>query len=253
MLNPRILWTAAVATSLALGASAQTPPEGPGARTAEDTWGIQDDSFTVLGAAEFLPRSSSAVTYSFNTTTGFVHADGTGYTMVAPLAVPNGVMLKDMLVVACDDDGTDGFSVILSECVNLDANCAFDVDFSVASGDAAMPGCAYFAADPPAAKAMQTWPRTYFVSLSTGGTTKIRSVAMRWQRRVTGLSSGVVIFNDVLAGHPYKQYIDALGTSGISMGCGGGKYCPDNPVTRGQLAVFLARALGLYFPDVVNP
>jgi hypothetical protein len=45
-----------------------------------------------------------------------------------------------------------------------------------------------------------------------------------------------------------RQYVEALAAAGISAGCGGGKYCPDDPVTRGQLAVFLARALGLHFP-----
>lgn len=35
--------------------------------------------------------------------------------------------------------------------------------------------------------------------------------------------------------------------SGITAGCGTG-YCPDNPVTRGQMAVFLTKALGLYWP-----
>jgi hypothetical protein len=47
--------------------------------------------------------------------------------------------------------------------------------------------------------------------------------------------------------HPYFQFIQALAASGITGGCGGGNYCPDNPVTRGQMAVFLAKALGLQF------
>jgi hypothetical protein len=29
---------------------------------------------------------------------------------------------------------------------------------------------------------------------------------------------------------------------GITTGCGGGKYCPSQTVTRDQMAVFLARA-----------
>jgi hypothetical protein len=49
--------------------------------------------------------------------------------------------------------------------------------------------------------------------------------------------------------HPFFQYIEALAGSGITGGCGNGNYCPDNPVTRGQMAVFLAKALGLNFPD----
>jgi len=52
-------------------------------------------------------------------------------------------------------------------------------------------------------------------------------------------------FSDVPTSSPQFQFIEALYHSGITAGCGGGNYCPDNPVTRGQMAVFLAKALGL--------
>jgi hypothetical protein len=55
-------------------------------------------------------------------------------------------------------------------------------------------------------------------------------------------------FNDVPASHPLFQYIEAIHAAGITAGCGGGNYCPDNPLTRGQMAVFLAKALGLQWP-----
>jgi hypothetical protein len=34
---------------------------------------------------------------------------------------------------------------------------------------------------------------------------------------------------------------------GSRSGCGGGNFCPDAAVTRGQMAVFLAKALGLHW------
>jgi hypothetical protein len=49
--------------------------------------------------------------------------------------------------------------------------------------------------------------------------------------------------------HPYHRFIEALAAAGISGGCGGGLYCVDNPITRGEMAVFLAAALGLHFPN----
>ena len=53
-------------------------------------------------------------------------------------------------------------------------------------------------------------------------------------------------FTDVPTSHPYFQFIEALAASGITGGCGDGTiYCPSAPLTRGQMAVFLARALGL--------
>jgi hypothetical protein len=44
------------------------------------------------------------------------------------------------------------------------------------------------------------------------------------------------------------QYVEALAASGITSGCGNGNYCPDAPLTRRQMAVFLAKALGLHWP-----
>ncbi|HEX4438485.1 MAG TPA: S-layer homology domain-containing protein, partial [Thermoanaerobaculia bacterium] len=41
---------------------------------------------------------------------------------------------------------------------------------------------------------------------------------------------------------------EALNAAGITGGCGNGNYCPDGPVTRGQMAVFLSKALGLHWP-----
>ena len=57
----------------------------------------------------------------------------------------------------------------------------------------------------------------------------------------------VATFLDVPTNHPFFQFVEALAASGITGGCGGGNYCPNNPVTRGQMAVFLAKALGLQF------
>jgi len=46
----------------------------------------------------------------------------------------------------------------------------------------------------------------------------------------------------------FEDSIDMIGTAGITLGCNppaNDQYCPDDPVTRGQMAAFLSRALGL--------
>jgi hypothetical protein len=58
---------------------------------------------------------------------------------------------------------------------------------------------------------------------------------------------GTATFNDVPTNHPFFQFVEALVDSGITAGCGNGNYCPDAPLTRGQMAVFLSKALGLHF------
>jgi hypothetical protein len=55
-------------------------------------------------------------------------------------------------------------------------------------------------------------------------------------------------FGDVPADHPFCGFIDRLAQDGITGGCGGGFFCPDEPVTRGQMAVFLVAA-----PPPLNP
>ena len=59
----------------------------------------------------------------------------------------------------------------------------------------------------------------------------------------------VATFSDVPPSDPFFQFIEALAAAGITGGCGDGKFCADAPLTRGQMAVFLSKALGLHFPD----
>ncbi len=68
-----------------------------------------------------------------------------------------------------------------------------------------------------------------------------------WLMRQVRPAPSVASFNDVPTNHPQFQFIEALEASGITVGCGGGNYCPNSPLTRGQMAVFLAKALGLYW------
>jgi outer membrane protein assembly factor BamB len=51
------------------------------------------------------------------------------------------------------------------------------------------------------------------------------------------------VFGDVNIGTFAGNYIEALAAAGVTAGCGGGNYCPADPVTREQVAVFLLRTL----------
>lgn len=52
-------------------------------------------------------------------------------------------------------------------------------------------------------------------------------------------------FNDVTPDHWAFSFIETLADSGITAGCGNDNYCPDAPVNRDQMAVFLTRTFGL--------
>jgi hypothetical protein len=49
------------------------------------------------------------------------------------------------------------------------------------------------------------------------------------------------VFPDVPCSNNFAPWIEALAEAGITGGCGGGNYCPTNPVIRQQMAVFLLK------------
>jgi len=55
----------------------------------------------------------------------------------------------------------------------------------------------------------------------------------------------VPLFADVPASSPFCRWVEELARRGITSGCGGGNYCPTQPVTREQMAVFLTTTFGL--------
>ncbi len=76
---------------------------------------------------------------------------------------------------------------------------------------------------------------------------QVQKVRVTWVRQVSPAPASPT-FNDVATSHPFFRFIEALSKSGITGGCGGGAFCPDQPLTRGQMAVFLAKGLGLAWP-----
>jgi len=57
--------------------------------------------------------------------------------------------------------------------------------------------------------------------------------------------AAVGLFNDVPASNGFAKWIEELAHRGITAGCGGGNYCPNLSITRGQMAVFLTATFGL--------
>jgi hypothetical protein len=52
-------------------------------------------------------------------------------------------------------------------------------------------------------------------------------------------------FGDVATGASYHDEVEALVGAGITSGCGSGNYCPGSAVSRGQMAQFMVRGLGI--------
>jgi hypothetical protein len=90
---------------------------------------------------------------------------------------------------------------------------------------------------------------TYLVSVfAATNFTTFSAVRIYYHLQVSP-APAVATFGDVPTNHPFFPFIEALKASGITGGCQANPplYCPDQPLTRGQMAVFLSTALGLHF------
>ncbi|MBL8213639.1 MAG: S-layer homology domain-containing protein, partial [Bryobacterales bacterium] len=50
------------------------------------------------------------------------------------------------------------------------------------------------------------------------------------------------VFNDVPPTHPHFRFVQKHAELSVTQGCGNGRFCPDQILTRGELAALLARA-----------
>ena len=91
---------------------------------------------------------------------------------------------------------------------------------------------------------------SFYVVMPNDAQVAFKGVRVIWHRQVSP-APAVATFNDVPTSDPAFQYIEALAASGITGGCNVAppQYCPDATLTRRQMAVFLAKALGLHWPN----
>ena len=84
----------------------------------------------------------------------------------------------------------------------------------------------------------------------SGSATDLRfGGAVVWYRLQITPAPATATFTDVPTGYWAFRHIEALAASGITAGCGGSNFCPENYVKRSEMAVYLAKALGLHWSD----
>ena len=75
-----------------------------------------------------------------------------------------------------------------------------------------------------------------------------RAAAIAMLVRVAGMpqvNPATPTFSDVPRSHALYREIETAVAQGITAGCGGGRFCPDDPAPRWAVAIFTARAFGL--------
>jgi hypothetical protein len=91
-----------------------------------------------------------------------------------------------------------------------------------------------------------------FVDVETHGgdiSSSFSGVSIFYQLQVSP-APATATFADVPTNHPYFKFIEALASSGITKGCGSSPliFCPNQTITRQEVATWMAKALGLDWP-----
>jgi len=201
------------------------------------------ESFYRVNPSDFVPYSGSV--HYFNSGAAITGADAAD-AFSAPVHLPSGARLTSFELDGCDS-ASDGMQlqVILYQCDRFGSGCVMVSQPTI--GENA--GCAQATDD------LTLLPTTYvndsshqlYIYLGTQSTFMSVTGAVVGYRLQISPAPATATFGDVPTDYIYFRAIEALAASGIASGCGSGNYCPDQPVTRGELAKFLANGLGLHW------
>jgi S-layer homology domain len=221
---------------------------GPAPSQGTPMFGTGSESVLVIGADSFeLTLGSENLPNGDNT--GRTCAVGGGADLacvyIATVSLSSGALVTGIDLEACDGDAVAQFGFALAQFSVPVQNGTF-VSPLFASG--ATPGCAVFPVAMSRTVNNTAEKLVFAVNVQPGTNLGFTTARVHYKLQVSP-APATATFGDVPTNHPFFQFIEALAASGITGGCGGGNFCPDNPVTRGQMAVFLSKALGLQFPN----
>ncbi len=226
--------TAAVSLVVHAGAGPKTP-----------AWGTGGTTYDNIGAAEFLPKDSISTYGTFGSPSGR-YATSSGARFQATPHIPGGALLTYMEFDYCDEDLSGALTLTLYDCDYL-GNCGNQLGFIETPVNTLDCGNYMWVDLAPLGYTVNNYSRRLLLEVTTGSGTIDKSFygAVLGYKLQISQPPPTPTFNDVPVADIGYQYIEALAASGITGGCGGGNFCPDNPVTRRQMAIFIAKALGL--------
>jgi hypothetical protein len=219
-------------------------------------WGLIETSWTRLGATEFDPDNSSTtytstwfpegLVYSYQryVTGGYAHLIGFGH-------VPGGSNVDGVNINYCETNSSGPFASITWYFCDPNGGCttpafaSYDFGFfGTGCHDVAISGLT---------ATMNNADNELLVDVKfahSDGSESIASAGLAYNLQISA-PPGVATFSDVPTNDGAFPFVEALVKAGVTVGCDAGppaRYCPDDPVTRRQMAVFISKALGLDWP-----
>lgn len=209
----------------------------------------------IPGAAFVARWSATTINYAAN---GYYWWTGgpSSEIMNAAVYLPSGAAVSWLDAYVCDSDAANDMTFALRRYTGWTSPGNSNV---VTLTPATSAGCDYFSAPvngffgPPHTvnnDVRYGGGAQYVVVLegpSTGNANlRFKGVDLWWSRQISPAPL-TASFTDVPTGAQFFREVEALANSGITSGCTATTFCPDNFVTRRQMAAFLSRALGLSY------
>jgi hypothetical protein len=212
------------------------------ARAGAPNYGTTDLTYLRVPGIEFSPSNGGAAQGG-----GLGRYPITDNLLEAALHLPGGSIIDYLEIDFCDNLDPEDIHLYLVDCGPLGTTCS-DVANVNSFG---APGCS----------AISTSGINHQVD-NVGGSLALRAAFGALNTSNLILTSAIVgyrlqvspapvtaTFNDVPTSDFAFQFIEAFNAAGITVGCNASPpmFCPDRNVTRREMAVFFAKALGLQF------
>jgi hypothetical protein len=253
MRSSKVVLTASVVAFASVGLYAQalsspsaTPPRDParqgvaigrGALSSPNDYGTAGQNFIEVPASQFHQLDSAAGSITtgqgWSAPVGLYQTSGTQYNFAAGVTsvLPAGALLTSLELDSCDTNASgQHVNAFLVVCGFSGQTCNYYQITTSNNGD----GCTSYSNDISGLNLfVNKFDYSYTLLANTDafdGTNVINGVILGYKLQVSA-APAFADFGDVPTGHPFFQFIEALYAAGI---------------TRGQMAVFLSKALGLY-------
>jgi hypothetical protein len=204
-----------------------------------ETYGTSSLTYVSLSPWDFRPQDW-ATTYAVNFVPVGIYATA-GTAFEAPVRLPEGALVSYLEMYSC--------GVAANVIQTYFRGAKTDTSWSFLAGPSSpASGCSVTSVT-IAPVVIDNSTTSYTVEadfLANNSALRLAGYRIGYKLQVSPPPS-VATFNDVPLNHPFNKFVEALYAAGITAGCGNGNFCPDQPATRGQMAVFLAAALGLHW------
>ncbi len=223
---------AAVPTVPAVATAVHPPGDVPD----DPNWGIANWIIYAVGPCDAMLRQG---TWEQNNCMWLQSTSATDIMIGFPVHLPNGAYLDYMRVFFNQTVLADGISGGLWSVGNYGSHVMISdgSPAAITSGD-------NYQQWGPIGYTINTQNNTFHFLAIYGASTRIYKIVLYYKLQISP-APATATFSDVPTDYWAFRHIEALVTSGITAGCGPGVFCPEQYVKRSEIAVYLAKALGL--------